>query len=300
MDDSLQKLLDRRIYVGTSSWKYPGWSGIVYRKKYQNEKDFTENCLTEYAEHYGLVGIDHTYYDWPSNAVIRKYASQTPPSFRFGLKVTERITVLKFPKHRRYGQLAGSQNPFFLDVGTFCESFLAPIAEFKERVGVILFEFSQFFPGTLTSGREFVKRLDKFFSTLLKQAQYPFAVEIRNHNWLREEYFRVLFKHQLSHVFNSWTRMPSIGEQLDLSPDRPFPSYVARLLLRPGTKYEKAVEAFSPYDRVHDEQPGLREDAARLIRKATQIGAPAYVFVNNRAEGCAPVTIQGILASLDT
>ena len=46
---------------------------------------------------------------------------------------------------------------------------------------------------------------------------------------------------------------------------------------------------------LHLELKPLRKDAADLIRWASDMGVPAYTFVNNRFEGCAPKTIDGIL-----
>lgn len=291
-------LLKKHVYLGTSSWKYPGWKGLVYKKSYQTEKDFNNNCLSEYAEHYPAVGVDHTFYAWPTEKGMQKYVEQTPEYFRFGLKVTERITIFKYPKFPRYGKEAGKRNDSFLDVGTFRHLFLEPIGKFKGRLGPILFEFSQFFPGTVSSGSEFVSLLDRFFAELAVEKGFQFAVEMRNRNWLKKPYFDVLAKHGVAHVFNSWTRMPAIGEQVELSATSKLPCFVARVLLKPGTSYEQAVEAFSPYDKIKDEQPQVRKDTAQLIKRAIELGVPAYVFVNNRCEGSAPQTLQGILELL--
>jgi hypothetical protein len=54
------------------------------------------------------------------------------------------------------------------------------------------------------------------------------------------------------------------------------------------------VDAFAPYDRIQDPNPKLRRDVARLIRQAAELRIPAYVLVNNRAEGSAPLTIAAI------
>jgi hypothetical protein len=107
-------------------------------------------------------------------------------------------------------------------------------------------------------------------------------------------YFAVLREHNVAHVFNSWTRMPSVGEQLALPGSISAPFIVARILLRPGRTYSDAVDAFAPYDRIQDENPELRHDAAELIRQAALLKIPAYLVVNTRAEGSAPHTILGI------
>ncbi len=296
MDEQVTKLLKKRLYIGTSSWKYLGWKKIVYKNPYTSEKQFNDQCLMEYAQNYPCVGVDHTYYSWPTTPLMKKYSVQTPQHFRFGLKVTEKLTVFKYPKFKRYGKDAGSLNKSFLDPGLFREKFLSPLTELGEKVGPIIFGFSQFYPGTIASGQEFVERLDNFF-VALRGSPFSFAVELRNANWLQQPYFEVLQKHSVSHVFNSWTRMPTIGEQLEVASGAKLPSYVCRLLLVPGTKYEQAVEAFSPYDKIQEEFPQVRDQTAQLLQRAVVFGVPAFVFVNNRAEGCAPVTIAGILES---
>lgn len=295
MRDKLLQLRQKNIFIGTSSWKYLGWKNLVFHRNYRSEKAFKDTCLEEYSELFTTVGVDHTYYAWPTLAQMQHYAEQTPESFRFGLKVTERITVFKYPNIKRYGKDAGQRNAHFLDADLFRESFLPPLQPIKNKLGPLVFEFSQFFPGTLHSGSEFVSRLDQFFSQLRDLNDYQFAIEIRNANWLKPTYFDLLQKYQIAPVFNSWTRMPELSQQFELASTHQFPALVARLLLQPGTRYEEAVEAFSPYDRIQEEHPSLRKAGAQLIQKAISSGKPAYLFVNNRAEGCAPKTIEGIV-----
>ncbi len=295
MKDELQALAKRRIYVGTSSWKYPGWKGFVYLRPYRSEKHFNETCLEEYAETFSAVGVDHTYYTWPTEKGFEKYVSQVPPTFRFGLKATEETTVFRYPKLSRYGKRAGTENEYFLDGPHFIEHFLEPLRRFREQIGPIMFEFSQFHPGMLESGSEFVARLDAFFGALSGEKEFQFSIELRNANWLKKPYFDCLARHGVSHVFNSWTKMPPIEEQRQAAAPFDLPSLVARVLLQPGTKYADAVEAFSPYDKICEPHPELREAAAEIIRQAKRLGKPAYVFVNNRAEGSGPLTIAGVL-----
>lgn len=298
MDAALQALLDRRIYLGTSSWKYPGWQGWFYTRAYRSQKDFNENCLSEYAEHFPAVGVDHTYYTWPKAKQFQKYADQTPEHFRFALKATERTTVFRYPNLSRYGKEAGKTNESFLNAQEFRELFLRPLDAVAHRLAPILIEFSTFHPGMIASGREFVQRLDAFLGELAQENKYSFSVELRNAAWLRPEYLDVLQKHGAAHVFNSWTWMPPIAEQLQTAAAHRFPALVSRVLLEPGTKYAEAVEAFAPYDRVQQAYPNLRQGVADLIARALELKIPAYVFVNNRAEGCSPRTIEAVIELL--
>lgn len=139
-------------------------------------------------------------------------------------------------------------------------------------------------------------RLDAFFGKLPRGV--PYAVELRNEEFLSPEYFAVLRTHGVAHLFNSWTRMPSIGEQFRMADAVTGDFLVARALLRQGRTYSAAVDAFAPYDHVQDENPELRGDLAVLAKAALELRIPAYLIVNNRAEGCAPLTITGVARQL--
>ncbi|HWI59706.1 MAG TPA: DUF72 domain-containing protein, partial [Bacillota bacterium] len=71
----------------------------------------------------------------------------------------------------------------------------------------------------------------------------------------------------------------------------------ARLLLRPGRKYEEAVKSFKPYDRVKDPYPEGRAAGGRLIREARDRGGATkgFIYVNNRFEGNALETIAAMV-----
>ena len=73
---------------------------------------------------------------------------------------------------------------------------------------------------------------------------------------------------------------------------------VARILVPPGVPYEQAVERFRPYDRVLAPREDMRRDLVRLVRHITEAGADAFILVNNRSEGCAPLTIRALAREL--
>jgi len=77
--------------------------------------------------------------------------------------------------------------------------FLGPCEHIREKVGVLLFEFSQFWKSDYEHGRAFVDDLDAFLAKLPKG--WPYAIEMRNEHWLRDEYFQCLARHQVTHVF---------------------------------------------------------------------------------------------------
>src|SRR5439155_17338005 len=84
-------------------------------------------------------------------------------------------------------------------------------------------------------------------------------VEIRNKNFLHPEYFSVLKEHNVAHVFNSWSDMPPVSEQMALASSRTNSNLcAARFLLKPGRKYAESVKMFEPYDKVKDPNPDAR------------------------------------------
>src|SRR5207249_354462 len=95
-------------------------------------------------------------------------------------------------------------------------------------------------------GRDFVAALDQFLGKL--PPGWPYGIEMRNKTFLHPEYFAMLRKHGVAHIYNSWTDMPSVLDQMKIPDSRTTPDLTgARFLLKPGRKYEDAVKQFSPY-----------------------------------------------------
>ena len=296
--DRLHKLAARGVYIGGSSWKYEGWVDQIYsRSRYQtrgrfSKKLFEETCLTEYAEIFPAVCGDFAFYQFPSEAFWAKLFRQTPDTFRWGFKVPEQITVQSWPVHPRYGALAGLENPTFLDGGLFEQAFLKVVEPWRRQVGVLIFEFGAFRHRSFETVGQFAAKLDEFLDRL--PAGWRYAVEIRNADFLAPPYFDCLRAHNVAHVYNAWTRMPEIADQLAIPGSRTSDMLVTRALLRRGRPYEDAVRIFSPYDRVQDVNLPVREGLRELIDIAIVDGQPAFVFVNNRLEGNSPATIVAI------
>ncbi len=72
----------------------------------------------------------------------------------------------------------------------------------------------------------------------------------------------------MAHVFNAWTRMPEITEQMQLPEVFTADFTVARALLRRGRPYEAAVEKFSPYKQIQTRTPEVRQALRLLISRA--------------------------------
>ena len=287
---ALRSCIPEGIHFGTSTWTYPGWKGLVYSRDYPKTGSAAK-MLEEYARHplFSTVGIDSFFYAPPTARTLASYSAALPPDFRCVTKVWDRITVSTFESPRDRA-LQGQPNPDFLNAALFVSDVLEPMREhFGDHIGPYVFEFQRVRKVALDT---FLRGLDDFFGALPRTA--PYSVELRNPEFLLPEYFAVLRAHGVGHVFNSWTAMPRIGEQLLLHDAITAPFVVSRVLLRPGRKYDQAVDLFAPYDRIREPNPELRGDVAALAKTAHDLRIPAYIIVNNRAEGSAPETIREV------
>ena len=292
---------DANLRLGTSSWKYEGWLGQIYDgQRYLtrgklSHKRFETECLEEYAEIFPTVCVDAGYYRFPSEKYLTNLGAQVPEDFRLSFKVTDEITVRRFPKLERFGDRAGADNGHFLDAKLFIDAFLGPLSPHRGKTGVLIFEFSTFHPTHFPRLRDFLTPLDAFLAELPPDWQY--AIEVRNPNLLRPEYFDILRAHQVAHVFNSWTKMPPVQEQMAMPGAFTTDFFAARFLLRPGRTYQQAVDSFQPYSETKEMNPEARAALKALIKRGASAPTPrpSYVFVNNRLEGNSPNTIAAAL-----
>ena len=295
----LDDLRRSEVYIGASSWKYEGWLDQIYqRERYLtrgrfSKQRFERECLAEYAETFPIVCGDFSFYQFPAESFWAKLFASAPPRLQFALKVPEEITVRQFPVHARYGARAGFENESFLNSDLLENALFRLLDPYRSRVPLLIFEFGAFPRRAMQSAEEFVTLLDPFLARLPDHFRY--AVEIRNPELLGPEYFGCLRDHGVAHVFNAWTRMPEIGLQMDL-PDAFTAGFtVARALLRKGRNYDEAVSSFAPYTKTQDANPDTRSALRGLIARAREKRQPSFLFVNNRLEGNAPLTIEAVI-----
>jgi uncharacterized protein YecE (DUF72 family) len=297
--ERLRRLAEQKIYIGGSSWKYEGWLGQIYsRERYLergrfSRKRFEAECLREYAETFPAVCGDFAFYQFPTEDFWKRLFGQTPPHFRFAFKVPEQITCRVFPSHPRYGPQRGKENEAFLDVHMLEEMFLRPLMPYREKTAALIFEFGAFGPRSFAGLSEFLDRLDPFLASL--PAEFRYAVEIRNPEFLEKDYFSCLRSHRVAHVYNAWSRMPELKHQIAIPDSHTADFMVCRALLRRGRVYEQAVAEFQPYTEIKDENPEARQSMRVLIGRAREDREFLLLFVNNRLEGNAPLTILSVV-----
>jgi uncharacterized protein YecE (DUF72 family) len=297
----LKQLSDRNVFIGTSSWRYEGWLNQIYSpERYQtrgrfSKQKFHDECIQEYAETFPVVGADFSFYAIPEPPFWKKIFDAAPPYLKWSLKVPEEFTAKRFSDQVRYGPRRGLENPAFLDADLFESAFLEPLTPYLDRIAVLILEFGTFSEKAYAEPNIFFDDLNSFARRLPKGVRY--AVEIRNDDYLQARYFDVLKANGIAHTFNSWSRMPSLRDQLSIDEAFTTRHTVARALLRPGRLYQQAVDMFSPYKEVKEEYPSVRLALRSLIDHSIKNEIAAFLHINNRLEGNAVMTIAGTLGT---
>ncbi|HVJ91107.1 MAG TPA: DUF72 domain-containing protein [Labilithrix sp.] len=301
-DRELAERLPRFVRFGTSSWSFPGWARIIYAGQ-PTEAELARSGLEAYAQHPLLraVSVDRSYYGPLRDEDLTGYADQLAaartrapelPRFRVLSKVWDEVTTAVFPRHPRYGARAGTKNPHFLDDARTRSEILAPYTRsFAADSGPFLFELTPMPHGAMEE-RTFISRVDDFISRLPSDHRYAF--ELRNAELFGPRWLDMLRANGVAHVFTYWTAMPTLRHQLRADA-LVAPFTVIRLMLPPYTRYASRKADFAPFDKVSEVQPEMRDDVVDILRAAAEAGCEdGYVLVNNKAEGCAPLTVRAL------
>ena len=255
------------ILVGTCGWSYDDWLGPFYPPGTPPSE-----FLARYAEQFNIVEVDSSFYRIPSVAMVQRWADQTPDGFRFTLKFPQVIT------HEKK----------LTDCDDEIEQLNKAIAPLGAKLYGLLLQLGYFNKQAFATPGAFYQRLDEFLGRLPKK--WPIAVETRNKNFLRPEFFDVLRGHQTSFAVADQVWMPPIPEMLERFDVLTGPLLYVRLIGdREGiekitTKWDKVV-----VDRS-EQIAAIVKSLARVMPK-TQLAA----FINNHYAGYGPAIARAFL-----
>lgn len=152
------------LYVGTSGFSYASWKGGFYPPDAKPAE-----FLHHYAERLPTVELNSTFYQLPSEDQFERWAAETPPTFRFAVTMSRRVTGR--------GRVEG--------VEAFCQSARA----LGERLGPIRIKVPQ-------------ARDDGFLILLLGSLppDLRFALDFRDASWEEAEVTARLDEHGIARV----------------------------------------------------------------------------------------------------
>jgi uncharacterized protein YecE (DUF72 family) len=285
--------LPQHVHLGTSTWSFPGWRGIVSGDDYSNSK-LSRDGLSAYGAHPLLrtVSIDRSFYTPLTLAEYLRYAQQVPEHFRFIVKAPALVTDATV--RAEHGEPV-SPNPCFLNAQLAADEFVRPCIDgLGAKAGALVFQFSPLPDTMLAQPAAFIERLAAFLVALPALPEGTcYAVEIRDACLLTPRFVRMLKSAGVRYCVGLHARMPDTLRQaaaLALLDDVAAGPLIVRWSLHSGFKYEWAKAKYDPFDKLVDEDLATRTALAELAARYAIAGQPVLIAVNNKAEGSAPLS----------
>jgi uncharacterized protein YecE (DUF72 family) len=295
--------LPGRIRLGTSSWSFPGWTGLVYAphgKKPATEQALARHGLAAYAAHPLLrtVSLDRTFYAPLTAPEFARYAGQVPDGFRFVVKAPAAFTD---PVIRKSGSgEAARDNPSFLDAPAAVAAFVRPAVDgLGAKAGPLVFQFPPLGRRLLADVPRLAARIAAFMTMLPRGPLY--AVEVRDPQLACPAFAAALHDSRATPCLAVHARMPPVADQavaFGLDAASCTLPLVVRWNLHAGRGYEEAKADYFPFARLVDEDLPSRTALARLARLAAATSRDVFITINNKAEGCAPLSVHKLAAAI--
>ena len=193
--------------IGTCSWKYDSWKGIIY--PYKDEI----NYLKEYSKHYDTVEVDQWFWSLfdnkkvllPKDTDVKAYTKSAPDNFKFTIKIPNSITLTHYYNRDKKAPL--KTNPYFFSPDLM-KAFLQSLKPMNKKIGVLMFQFEYLNKQKMRGLQEFLDRFEAFYSNI--KSNFKFGLEIRNPNYLKKPFFEFIKENKLAMVFLQGYYMPPI------------------------------------------------------------------------------------------
>ncbi len=309
---SLAAQLPPHLRLGTSSWHFPGWAGLVWDDAYAQEV-LSKHGLPAYAQHPLLrtVSLDRAFYRPMTAAQYAALAAQVPDDFRFVVKVPSLISDALVRSTQGDDAGKGLQtNPHFLSPELMRTACIEPVAQgLGHKLGALVLQISPLPAQWLQPN---LKLFDALAQVLPAQAAIKItapdaiiAVEVRNPELLatplREALVRTLRETGATYCLGLHSKMPPIEDQLPiLRALWPGPLVCRWNLHRKHGRfgYQAAKDLYEPFDQLVDEDLQTRATLAKVIQGTAAAGHPVLVTIGNKAEGSAPLSVVQLARSL--
>ena len=290
----LEAAFGKRLHLGTSSWYFPGWAGLVWDDQPYSESDLSRHGLAAYARHPLLrsVSLDRTFYRAIDAGTYAKLARQTPDDFRFVVKAPSEITDAVLRATDTGAPL--QDNPFFLDARRALATAVQPAVEgLGDKLGALVFQISPLPAAWLRNSNALLDRFSALWRAVVPAmpASAFTAVELRDARMLTPRLTAHLAQHHVRYCVGLHDRMPSAAGQMQAERAAGRGDFICRWNLHQGLRYNQAKAQWAPFDRLQAPDVETRETLARAVVAALADGHRAFVTINNKAEGSAPLSV---------
>jgi len=240
---------------GTSGWSYTEWVGPFYDK--------SEKMFSYYRNFFKTVEIDSTFYRYPTKSQIYGYFRSSPKDFIFSAKLPKVLT------HEKNLSLELSVKN---DLFRFLE-LVEPLYR-AGKLGAILIQL----PPSFVYGRN-RENLANFLDAL--PTEYEFAVEFRDHSWLRDDVLKLLSDHNVAYTV---VDEPLLPPEIHVTADFSYVRWHGRGL--------------GPWYDYHYSREELEEWVPKILEVGDKV-RKVYGYFNNHYHGYAPENCIEILEMLN-
>ncbi|HET8847639.1 MAG TPA: DUF72 domain-containing protein, partial [Nitrososphaeraceae archaeon] len=164
------------LYIGCSGWSYSSWEGPFYPSHIDSKL-----MLPFYSKIFNYVEIDSTFYNIPSQQMVKNWNKRTPNNFRF---------TVKFPKIITHEKR-------FRDVEKELSQFYENIEPLKDKILALLIQLPPSYE--LKEGLDTFRNYDFFFDDTFR-----YAIEARHSSWFNELAYNMFRNSNISLV---WSQM---------------------------------------------------------------------------------------------
>ena len=239
-----------RYRVGCTGWGYDDWTGPFYPAGTP-----AAEYLARYARVFDLTEVDSSFYRAPSPFLARRWAAQTPPEFRFAMKVPQEVT-------HRAAEPFNSQG-----LRTFLQG-IEPVRS-AGKLGPLVAQFPPSFKRAAGAARltEIVEAIPR---------EYRLAVELRHASWWEDETVRLLEGRGAALI---WSVYPGVHPPYRATADFLYARFVGD-------------RALTTFDRIQRDATPAMEEMKRRFEDEGRSARDVFVLLNNHFMGFGPGTAQ--------
>lgn len=162
------------VHVGTSGYVYEHWKDAFYPADLPKSRWFSH-----YAERFGTVEVNNTFYRLPTEKSVARWREQAPPDFRYAFKAHRYLT--------HYRRLLRPEEPL--------EKLYGALRPLRELTAAVLFQLPDGVPRDDGRLRAFLRALPD---------GWPAAFEFRDRSWFADEVMDILGEHGAAFCVHDW------------------------------------------------------------------------------------------------
>jgi len=240
-----------KLVIGTSGWSYKDWEGSFYPPGLPAAEQ-----LGHYAEKFGAVEVDATFYRIPTAQMVKNWYDRTPSGFLFTSKMPQLITTEKMLEDCREER----------------DSYLSAISLLQEKLGCVLLQMPPQFKA------EKADSLSRFLWDWPREIRL--AVELRDRSWLSASTYDLLAQRNAAFCWVDHYYMPT---SFPITADFGYVRWLGRR------------DKVTKFDSIQIDRSARLEEWAKTLAELLPKVNLVFGFFNNHYAGHSPASARQFL-----